>query len=973
MLPQINNSRSNGGLGAFYAANGVRGSSPTRGGNPQFYRGLDGSNPGVGYHQAPQFGQQQMQRQGDYFPAMYPGLPHAQQQYVTSQPSNMQTRPQMGANPMIGAMMNMQSQLMHKRQANMMLKQRSMMHQQQQQHQHQHQHQHQQQQQQQQQAIQGARMGAKPLNPRRGAGPQIGMPIAPQAHSEASNDPIAPLARPPGTEDSGSSNNFPPPGSGSSRLRQQQDGSADPQKEAFDIGQKMAQMDQMIKEAKEEREKRAEAERQAIEEQQRKQEEAVKEQQEKKEKNNDDNLDLEDLSLLDKLEHEIRNKIDENEMTLHELEMTDEELKLAAELAGKEAMKEKFKDRLADIGKKGKSRGKVPLQPLWRHRLDGLESVPKDRILKGKSLFRSCAWGIVIMYVRPRINIRRRKETFSEKNAVEFKRTLEAFSEASCSWWGNLLKIPIMSVQEDLTLSLRPCKRGTFDVVRIDKKNLLSLKVRTLGITKTLHESRMPPDYITQFLVEMLSDDNYFYKGFFYPEEEKKIELDDFGGTRGMVREPAEARDVDVEIPCKRGQVILGEKSLKRRKVDASRARMLLQNFVFTRVIINHCLCTPWNFRVGRKPSKVNKDKVIDNLRVISTIMYLALRYINDHFPECRPNLAKKYWTKLSKEEKEKAIAEGRYNDGGDGGKDDKDNKGSKGDDGTPSGDNEEKGEKPISGNDGKHNDGSDSDDDSSVSSTSSTDSNNGGAAGPYKEGTVMHYLFGRRLTAKEKATKRGPEDLLREDLMFVSRPPYCQLQQTIDNLIDEDEFENVRKEIDEWLPDAAKAIEEYTDKLLVHVLESREGVLHDEVHELVEGHENAPEGDLTEAKATARKEAKLTARRAELEQEEVKKKARAEAVLGGRGSTEEKTADDDNVVIINSTAQNTARNAGKLPPAGVKLDLATAGISSSTLQQETVSDTTRGTGRVASRRPSTGMKVAMKPPTPEEQQRMMN
>ena len=257
------------------------------------------------------------------------------------------------------------------------------------------------------------------------------------------------------------------------------------------------------------------------------------------------------------------------------------------------------------------------------------------------------------MYARPRLSIKKRKEVYSEKNAVEFKRTLEAFSEACCSWWGNLLKIPILSIQEDLSLSLRPYKRGTFDKVRIDKKNMLSLKVRIFGMIKTLYESRMPPEYITQFLVSLLDDDNYFYKGYFYPEEERKIELDEFGGTRGMVREPSDKKDLDVDKACKRGQVILGEKSLKKRKVDASRARLILQNFVFLRCIVNHCLVTPWVFRVGRKPTKNQSVKIVDNLRVVATIMFLALRGANENIPECRPNLRKKYASKLPKDERD--------------------------------------------------------------------------------------------------------------------------------------------------------------------------------------------------------------------------------------------------------------------------------------------------------------------------------
>ena len=59
-----------------------------------------------------------------------PGQPHFPN-VMPQQPQQPQT--QMGANPMMGAMINMQAQLMRKRQANMMLKQKAMQQQQQQQ------------------------------------------------------------------------------------------------------------------------------------------------------------------------------------------------------------------------------------------------------------------------------------------------------------------------------------------------------------------------------------------------------------------------------------------------------------------------------------------------------------------------------------------------------------------------------------------------------------------------------------------------------------------------------------------------------------------------------------------------------------------------------------------------------------------------------------------------------------------------
>lgn len=945
MLPSINSgSRSNSGLGAFYAANGLSGQQQQSSPQGGSLGGFGDLGNGIGYQQR-HFTSQNVPGRPVSFPAVRPGMPSTQQPQLSSQQGAVHPQAQMGANPLVGAMMNMQVQMMHKRQANMMLKQRAL-------------------QQQQMQRMQvgqkqeGVQMGMRPLVPRGGAVAPRQAPIAPSEASDSRSLP-GPGQPQPGVEDAAPQHAYPSPGSPS----QQQE---DPQKVAFDIGQKMAQMDQMLREAKEEKERKADEARQAKEESERQQKVREKEETDKQVQREDDDLDLEDLSLLAKLEHEIRDKIQENDATLHELDMTDEELKLAAEMAGKEAMKEKFKEKLALGERRGK--GRVPLQPLWRHRMDGVQSVPKDRILKGKALLRACVWGIVIMYVRPLLNIRKRKEVYSSKNAVEFKRTLEAFSEACSAWWGNLLKIPILSIQEDSSLTLRPYKRGTFDKVRIDEQNMLSLKVRTLRITKTLVESRMPPDYVTQFLVSLVDDDNYFYKGFFYPEEEKKIELDEFGGTRGMVREPADKSDLDVSKPCTRGQAILGEKSLKKRKVDASRARLLLQNFVFLRCLINNCLVTPWTFRVGRKPTKEQANKVVDNLRVIATMLYLAVKGVSEHLPEIRPDLRKKYWNKLPKAEREK---DEDFQD------DDKDGKGNASTSGKKNGGDADAGDSSAQGAGNKQSDanaqagdgGGDHDDSSSVSSTSSAETEAEGGSGKtaYKEGTVMNYLFGKRATGKgkDKDTRRGPEDFLRDDLLYSTRPPFCSLLSTVDNLIDEDEFVNNRKEIEEWLPEASKAIDEYTDKLLVHVLESREGVLHDEVHDLVEGHEEAPDGEMSAEQQQQKLEAKLTARREEREAQEQKVKARVEAVLGvdgGRSTSIADGAEADPNLVITARAEGTdvggsTRPTPRPPPPGVGLDLEKAGLSS--VRQGTAQRTER--------------KISMKPPTPAEQAKAMD
>ena len=155
-----------------------------------------------------------------------------------------------------------------------------------------------------------------------------------------------------------------------------------------------------------------------------------------------------------------------------------------------------------------------------------------------------------------------------------------------------------------------------------------------------------------------------------------------------------------------------------------------------------------------------------------------SLRGANENIPECRPNLRKKYASKLPKDERDddddevekeeederlKAETEGEGEDGG---------------------------KVKASDNDNDNNGGAgttakDGDDDSS----SSSGDEDVIEKDKYKEGTFMNYLFGRRITDNDKDRKKGAEDYLREDLLYSSRPPYCPLSHTVDNLIDEDEF----------------------------------------------------------------------------------------------------------------------------------------------------------------------------------------
>ena len=108
----------------------------------------------------------------------------------------------------------------------------------------------------------------------------------------------------------------------------------------------------------------------------------------KKGKSEEEELGPEEISLLDKLEREARERIAEGEKALREISMSDEELRMAADAAGKQEMKDKFKSRLENL-RRG-VRSKLPIQPLWRHIQDGNPKPQKNEFYVEKHYSESC-------------------------------------------------------------------------------------------------------------------------------------------------------------------------------------------------------------------------------------------------------------------------------------------------------------------------------------------------------------------------------------------------------------------------------------------------------------------------------------------------------------------------------------------------------------------------------------------------------
>jgi hypothetical protein len=88
----------------------------------------------------------------------------------------------------------------------------------------------------------------------------------------------------------------------------------------------------------------------------------------------------------------------------------------------------------------------LTLLPLWRHQLAGEYNPPADCVLKGKRLFLAVAWGILTVYCRPQLSIRRRRLQQRENYRSDFAKTLSLFIDACSGWMGKIVRVPIVSL-----------------------------------------------------------------------------------------------------------------------------------------------------------------------------------------------------------------------------------------------------------------------------------------------------------------------------------------------------------------------------------------------------------------------------------------------------------------------------------------------------------------------------------------------
>eukprot|EP01039_Chlorochromonas_danica_P004287 gene4287-4707_t len=285
--------------------------------------------------------------------------------------------------------------------------------------------------------------------------------------------------------------------------------------------------------------------------------------------------------------------------------------------------------------------------PRWKHRLyHNNPNPPLQNIMKSGRLFRTIAWSLCVLVTGPLLEIYRRRGKYRDREKREFKHTLSLFIETLDDWIGRLIQLPLSSMVEDSSLDFDPNR------LHINAyQTLLPLKVRLFRIVHSLVEMPLPAVSITALLASLLGDGNYWPEGYFWPSESRLLDFDRLGATRDMlpvVHQPLFGSHtgyrITIDEPSNQGGSVAmessedissagGKGSRKDRKqivFDGFRARMVLLNLILVRICIYRLGLGPWHRAICAPPTNRHVRRVVMNLRVVATLLYLLVQSLSD-------------------------------------------------------------------------------------------------------------------------------------------------------------------------------------------------------------------------------------------------------------------------------------------------------------------------------------------------------
>jgi hypothetical protein len=177
------------------------------------------------------------------------------------------------------------------------------------------------------------------------------------------------------------------------------------------------------------------------------------------------------------------------------------------------------------------------------------------------------------------LNIKKRNLATKSANREDLSRTINLYSEACDAWLGKLVKVPLISLDQDPSLDFT-----LTEMVRLLplKHRMLQLKVRVKTIVESIVNSENPPDHIINFLVTLVDDGNYFKSGFLYKFEKNFLEFNEMGATRNMCYIIPNNDSIEDKEKNKNNHIIYVGDKIKRR-IDATRIRIIIRDFIMIR------------------------------------------------------------------------------------------------------------------------------------------------------------------------------------------------------------------------------------------------------------------------------------------------------------------------------------------------------------------------------------------------------
>jgi hypothetical protein len=258
--------------------------------------------------------------------------------------------------------------------------------------------------------------------------------------------------------------------------------------------------------------------------------------------------------------------------------------------------------------------------PMWRHRMRGNFMPRPEQVLKGKALFRGIALAVYVFYAKPMVQVlvkKREKRSAEEEN---FSKTLLLFRDACNSWMAKLNRLPIQSIQQDMTLDFNPHQHDKAESFR---KRMIQLKVRVKAVVTNIVQAGLPPPHVAKFLGVLIEDGHYFKKDFFFDSEKRKLDFNSLGATRAMLQPlPEGSNDHTPENVM----------TIKGKLYNIERPRLLIRNFLLIKILIGQQLLSPWSVGLCSRP-RHNKKQTLANFRIVATLIYDIVLSLDNDLP----------------------------------------------------------------------------------------------------------------------------------------------------------------------------------------------------------------------------------------------------------------------------------------------------------------------------------------------------